>query len=910
MKLNKSYILSLAAAIAFGTALTGCQDVFDAPQVDAPVATLKPNMTILELKEKYWQDATNYIDTIGIENGVDDGNEYVIAGRVISSDEAGNIFKSLVIQDETAALALSINSYNLYLNYRVGQEIVINLKGMYIGKYNGLVQLGMPEWYAAGNAWEATFMAPEFFQEHIELNGFPNASKIDTLEINSFNELPSNPEGLQKYQSQLVKFNNVYFQNAGEQQFSEYHSSGINQNIIDVNGSSLPVRTSGYSNFWNNYLPKGNGDVVCILSFYGTTGWQLLLNDYEGCMNFGNPTVSPGTEDNPWSILDAIATIQSGKPKSGWVNGYIVGAVAPEVTSVTSNNDIEWSDKVILPNTLVIGATPDTKDISQAMVISLPQNSVLRQYGNLADNPDNYKKEIWIKGKFGQYMDTYGILDNNGTASEFKIEGVEINTGEAPNGDGTEAKPYNVAQVIAKNPQGNGDNPDEKGVWVTGYIVGWADMTSIYYINAETARFTVPATLKTNMLIAATPDVTDYSKCLGIQLPSGAVRNALNLQDNPGNLGKKVELHGDICKYSGVPGMRNSDKYILGDGGSTPDIPDTPTNPVTSINQNFDADKNVPAGWTQVQVSGDKTWYVTTFNDNNYIAMTGYKGTTPPFDQWLITPPVDMSKVSDKVLSFDTQVNGYGSTTSSFEVYVLTNNDPSKGNKTKLNPVLASAPESGYSSWVNSGNIDLSAYSGIIYIGFRYYATQDANYATWCLDNVVLGKQGGSVAPTGNSADFNTLNGGIPNSMSYATYQTAAGWTADWSLVLSGGTDATNFVSTDASFLFPCIDGTIARPGKLTSPLLSGSLKKLSFNYGFPYNETKVAFTVNIIQNGKTVASDQVVSDPATKSTIFSFEKEYNITGDFQIEIVNDCITQSTKNNGDRVAIWNLSWTN
>lgn len=739
----------LVALAAVAVGMWSCQDDFDSPVVDAPVADITPNMSIFELKKMYWDDAVNYIDTIGVENGIPDDRSYVISGRVVSSDEAGNVFKSLVIDDGTAALALSVNSYNLYLKYRMGQEIVIDLKGMYIGKYNGLVQLGMPEWYANGNAWEATFMAPEYFESHIQPNGFPDAAKIDTLEINYFSDLPSTPDGLCRYQSRLVKFNNVFFQNGGKEQFSTYHSSGVNKNIVDVNGNTLPVRTSGYSNFWNKVLPSGNGDVVCILSYYGSTGWQLLLNDYEGCMNFGNPTIAPGTEENPYTVADAVATINSGTPRNGWVSGYIVGAVAPEVTSVTSNADVEWGADVVLDNTLVIGATPDTRDITQAMVIALPQGSPLRRYGNLADNPGNYLKAISVKGSFGMYMDTYGVLDNSGKADVFHIEGVTVDDGSAANGDGSESQPYNVTQVIAMNPQGNADNPDKKDVWVRGYIVGWADMSSIYYVNAETARFTVPATLNTNILIAATPDETDWSKCVALQLPNGEIRTALNLKDNPANLGRDVKVMGNIAKYSGVPGVRSVSKYVW-----LSDAPDTPVTP----------------------------------------------------------------------------------------------DDPDKP------------------------------------------------------DNPDNPGQGGT-------ADFNTLNGGKPNTMSYGSFSTENGWTTEWCLVAAGGTDATNFVSTSASFLFPIIDGSLARTGKIASPALTGGLKTLTFKYGFPYNETKAGFTVNVMQGGKVVASDKIEANPATKATVYIYSHDFNVNGTYTIEIVNDCITNTASGNKDRVAVWDLSWT-
>jgi hypothetical protein len=69
-----------------------------------------------------------------------------------------------------------------------------------------------------------------------------------------------------------------------------------------------------------------------------------------------------------------------------------------------------------------------------------------------------------------------------------------------------------------------------------------------------------------------------------VQLPYGDVRTALNLQDNPDNFGKEVYLKGDILKYSGVPGLKNTSDYKLGEGGgsTTPDTPDTPDTPSTS----------------------------------------------------------------------------------------------------------------------------------------------------------------------------------------------------------------------------------------------------------------------------------------------------------------------------------------
>ena len=169
----------MAAAVGMTAALTACQDDIDAPSANAPVAQNEANISILDLKKTFWKDDVNYI--YGMEDKEDaefvsipareDGSHYIIKGVVVSSDEASNVFKSLVIQDETAAIAMSINSYNLYLNYRMGQEVVVDITGMYVGKYNGLLQVGYPSWYANGKVWNASFMSPQLAQRHIELNG-------------------------------------------------------------------------------------------------------------------------------------------------------------------------------------------------------------------------------------------------------------------------------------------------------------------------------------------------------------------------------------------------------------------------------------------------------------------------------------------------------------------------------------------------------------------------------------------------------------------------------------------------------------------------------------------------------------------------------------------------------------------
>ena len=563
MKLRQ-YIAGFAALAALTSVTTACQDDIDAPAMEVPVAKSTPNTTIAELKARYWQEADNYAATIG--NADNPEERTVIHGRVVSSDEASNVFKSLVIQDETAALAFSINSYNLYLNYRVGQEIVMDVTGMEIGKYSGLMQMGSKSWYDRGNTWQISFMAPEYFSSHAELNGVPDAAKVDTIQVPSFSYIGTSPEEQQKWQSQLVCLQNVSFQEGGQAVFSSYHSSGDNRVITDANGNTMNVRTSGYSTFWNTTLPEGNVDLTGILSFFNNA-WQFILID--GNAWKASPE-RPGAKDNPYSVDEAVQAQIDGITAQGWVKGYIVGAVAPGVEDITSADDIEWEAPTVLANTLVIGQTPETRTLDHALVIYLTSESAFEQYGNLRDNPSNLGKEILVHGTLAKYLGTYGITGNNGSTSTFEIEGVEVGGGEIAAGAGSQDSPYNVAQVVALNP-GSTTTAVESGIWVKGYIVGSMPTGGSSTTLAGTS-FGLTDAATTNIVIGPTADCTDPSKCVGVQLPTGTIRNALNLSANPGNLGKVVALKGDVMKYCGGPGIKNTSEYLL-DGSTVPDVP-------------------------------------------------------------------------------------------------------------------------------------------------------------------------------------------------------------------------------------------------------------------------------------------------------------------------------------------------
>lgn len=562
-------LLYLGVAMSGVMALTGCQADMDAPGLEVPKATWEANTTIAELKEAMWSDDTNYA-ILCPEKDEATKEHYIIRGRVISSDASGNIYKSMYIQDGTAAITISINQNSLYNQYRIGQEVVIDATGLYIGKYAGLEQIGG---YGEYNGTpQVSFMIYPKFTEHTQLDGLPddNVTVINYGDPRpaqgmyctnmSISQLPADNEGVRSMQSQLVEFRNVHFEKGGEDTYATYQQTE-SRNLVDEQGNTIVVRTSGYSNFYSQMLPTGTGTVRGLLSYFNGT-WQLLLRSTADVM-----FDSKGQKEDPYTVDEAIA--QQNMGTTGWVAGYIVGSVKGGVSAVASNDDIVWGRDAEMDNNLVIGETADTRDYTKCVVVELRSGSDFRRVGNLMDNPDNLGKAIKVRGTFAPLLGMAGVTGNLGSASEFEIDGVNPG-GSTPGtgtGDGTQAKPFTVDQVLG------GASGSE--VWTEGYIVGWIDTNISLSVGADNCMFNSNCTVPSNMLIAATPSETNYAKCVPVQLSAGTdPRAKLNLMDNPGNLGAKVALKGNLEKYFGVAGVKSVTEFTLngsGGGGTTPD---------------------------------------------------------------------------------------------------------------------------------------------------------------------------------------------------------------------------------------------------------------------------------------------------------------------------------------------------
>ena len=269
-------------ALVMGLGLTSCMDDdWKAPSGDTPAYgnnTLQEKnvISIAELKEKYGITKDMINDTVRIDDGIQ------IKGVVTGNDAEGNIYNEIALQDETGGILVCIAQGGLCGQMQVGQEILIDLGGLYIGTYRSQPQIGVPYTSTSASGAKSTYpsrIARAEWQTRFKLIGKPDAKKLVAKEFD-YESLKGNETELYKYAGCLVKATGVGFAKAdGKTTYapkSEGASTGYGvmrafKNMTtgkDYTTNEFGVRTSCYSDFAAEKLPEGKLTVTGILTCY------------------------------------------------------------------------------------------------------------------------------------------------------------------------------------------------------------------------------------------------------------------------------------------------------------------------------------------------------------------------------------------------------------------------------------------------------------------------------------------------------------------------------------------------------------------------------------------------------------------------------------------------------------------
>ena len=281
---NIKYLLMLVLACSL---FTGCMDDdWDTPNTEAlnkaygnqEIAETNV-ITIGSLKEKY--ESVINASTNSYEQITEDVQ---IKGRVVGNDIGGNIYDEVSIDDGTGAVLICISQGGLFSYLPVGQEIVVDLKGLYIGGYGKQAEIGMPYTNAKGNSYVSR-MSRVLWNKHFKLTGVADASKVVAEEFDVSKR--TKEEYFTANNGKLMTIKNVEFTNADgkttfapsdEKDAANSVNRGLSQNGKPIATSSIVVRTSSYADFAAKQLPTGKLNITGIFTRYRTT-WQILIRD-------------------------------------------------------------------------------------------------------------------------------------------------------------------------------------------------------------------------------------------------------------------------------------------------------------------------------------------------------------------------------------------------------------------------------------------------------------------------------------------------------------------------------------------------------------------------------------------------------------------------------------------------------
>jgi hypothetical protein len=390
---------------------SGCvKGDFDEPPIYVPTVDFEANTSIAALKASF----TTFRQ---IEEDI------VIEGVVVANDEAGNLFKKLVIQDETAGIELSLDRYNLYNQFKLGQRVLVKCQGMYIGHYNNLMQLG----YTFND--DIGRLPEPLIDQHVFRDSLAGAKpEPKEITLGSLTDLTNdNLARLDSAVSTLVRFKDVRFTDSDAgQPWVKPDEDNTNRTIIDGSNNSLIIRTSRFSNFAYESTPYGFGEITGVLSVFRTT-WQLTIRDLDDVNDFTGIIPDPpgggtGTFEDPFDVTSAIEQQNENPYVIGWVKGYIVGSVKAGTSSIGSSGDIDFSAPFSSATNVLLAENASVTDYMNCVVVNLPAGTPLRSQVNLLDNPDNLGKELNVNGTLRTYFGIAGLRDSNGTTADFELE--------------------------------------------------------------------------------------------------------------------------------------------------------------------------------------------------------------------------------------------------------------------------------------------------------------------------------------------------------------------------------------------------------------------------------------------------------------------------------------------------------
>ncbi len=286
------------------------KDDFDEPPINGDNPNLKANITIDSLK-KYWKTGELYTIT----------EDWIIAGVVVADDKSGNYYKTIVIEDSTAGISIRLDVGGFYGTYPVGRNLYVKCKGLILGDYGGLIQLGGYIDNSSGTPTAATIpsnlVSKHFFPGKWNQQRPPAVVTIAELKANR-----------NKWQNRLIQINDVEFIPGDTNQVwaDVVNQVSKNRTFQECGGTDQAiVRTSSFADFAGTKTPNKNGSLVGIFTIFNSDN-QIVIRDLNDVALMTNNYCGDGPGPGAVSEgFDYITTPGNAVSIPGWLNVAVQG---------------------------------------------------------------------------------------------------------------------------------------------------------------------------------------------------------------------------------------------------------------------------------------------------------------------------------------------------------------------------------------------------------------------------------------------------------------------------------------------------------------------------------------------------------------------------------------------------------
>lgn len=226
---------------------------------------------------------TQFATIINSDNGYKQiEKDMMIKAVVTGNDVSGNIYNQVSVQDASGAIIIAINGSGLSGYLPVGQEILVNLKGLYIGSYKKLPQIGGVNTKLSDGSLGMGKIERAIWNEHFKILN-PGEADASTVVPEEFDLTKlSDAAYMEANVGKLMTLKKVKFASANGTNVWAPDDTNTSLELIDaetgkkISSSNLVVCNSGYSKFANEVVPQGVFDITGIFTRYNNT-WQIVL---------------------------------------------------------------------------------------------------------------------------------------------------------------------------------------------------------------------------------------------------------------------------------------------------------------------------------------------------------------------------------------------------------------------------------------------------------------------------------------------------------------------------------------------------------------------------------------------------------------------------------------------------------